>query len=187
MDNRLNRIKVIFLDVDGVLTNGMMIYLDNGKEFFEGKLFSVRDGMGINLARLGGIKVGIITSEEKVLLKKRAEKLKLDFVFLGVKDKLSKVEKFCKENGFNKEEILFVGDDINDLSIMNAIGVPCTVNNAIEEVKNLVKERDGIISSKNGGEGAVRDIIEYFFKQRGEWEKLITKFIEFELNFNPHS
>src|SRR3989344_2794761 len=174
MANNIKQIKAIVLDVDGVLTDGKMIYSDSG----ESKVFYVRDGKGINLAQVAGLRIAIMTSENSLIIKRRAEKLKIEDAYLGIMNKLRSIKEFCSKYKLNLEEVAFVGDDINDIPALEVVGLPIAVNDAVEEVKNEVKKRVGIISKNNGGNGAVREIIEKILKEMGKWEETVRKDIE---------
>src|SRR3989344_5033793 len=162
MANNIKQIKAIVLDVDGVLTDGKMIYSDSG----ESKGFYVRDGKGINLAQVAGLRIAIMTSENSLIIKRRAEKLKIEDAYLGIMNKLRSIKEFCSKYKLNLEEVAFVGDDINDIPALEVVGLPIAVNDAVEEVKN------------NGGNGAVREIIEKILKEMGKWEETVRKDIE---------
>ena len=149
-----NHIRLLLTDVDGVLTDAGMYYTENGDEI---KKFSTYDGMGFKLLKEYGIKTGIITSENRELNERRAEKLKLDFIFQGVSNKLKKVKELSKNNNISLREIAYIGDDINDLELLSAVGLAACPKNANKKVKNI----SGIIQlSSKGGEGAVREFIE---------------------------
>ena len=135
MANNIKQIKAIVLDVDGVLTDGKMIYSDSG----ESKVFYVRDGKGINLAQVAGLRIAIMTSENSLIIKRRAEKLKIEDAYLGIMNKLRSIKEFCSKYKLNLEEVAFVGDDINDIPALEVVGLPIAVNDAVEEVKNDVK------------------------------------------------
>ena len=146
-------IKMVVTDCDGCLTDGGMYYSENGDEL---KKFNTKDGMALSRLKEKGIIAGIITGEDRELNRRRAEKLRLDFVEQGVKDKLSCLKSLCDRYGVTLNEILYIGDDINDVSAMKAVGYAATPADAEEEVKRLAD----FISSREGGKGAVREIIE---------------------------
>lgn len=150
-------IRLFLTDCDGCLTDGGMYYTESGDEF---KKFNTLDGMGFQLLREQGILTGIITGENTKIVERRAQKLKVDFLRQGVKDKLSAIREICAEHNINLSEIAYVGDDINDYEVIKAVGYGCSVNNAIEKVKKEAK----YISQKNGGSGAVREIIDWILE-----------------------
>ena len=149
-------IKIILSDVDGVLTDGGMYYTESGDEF---KKFCAHDGMGMKLLQEKGFKVGIITSEDRIINRNRANKLELDFDFHGVSDKLSVVERLCKNEGVLISEIAYIGDDINCFSLLNKVGVAACPSNSVETIKNIT----GIINLKrSGGNSAFREFSQLF-------------------------
>lgn len=176
--NKIYNITTLILDVDGVLTDGIMIYGD--KEEF--KNFYVRDGKGISLAKLAGIKVMIITAEKTNLILKRAKKLEIEKeTFLGIKNKLKCLKTIIKKNRLDFKNIAAIGDDINDIPILEKVGLPIAVNDAVKEVKELVKKRGGFITKNKGGRGAVREAIETILKRKGVWKKIVEKDIQRQL------
>jgi len=153
LQEKINRIKLVAMDCDGVLTDGGMYYSDDGAEL---KKFNTRDGMGISLLHQKGIKTAIITGEDIALVKRRAEKLKVDYVYLGIKDKLAVIQEIIGKENITLEEVAFIGDDINDLPAMRQVGVKFSVNDAMDTVKSIAD----YVSHLNGGRGAVREIAE---------------------------
>ncbi len=149
-----SKIKLFLSDVDGVLTDAGMYYTESGDEF---KKFSTYDGMGFQLLQKTGVKVGIITSEDRDLNRRRAKKLGLDFDFHGTKDKLQIVTDLCKKKNISLKEVAYIGDDVNCFELLSNIGFAACPNNAVEKIKlipNIIK------LEKNGGEGVVREFIE---------------------------
>ena len=157
LSNKIKKIKCLLVDCDGVLTNGAMYYTENGDEI---KKFSTYDGMGFQLLKNHGIITGIITSEDMQLVKRRFEKLGLNELYMGVSDKLKILEEICKKNNLKYEEVAYIGDDLNDIPIIENVGFSCSVNNGISTIKNKVD----YVTSKNGGEGAVREIADLILK-----------------------
>ena len=156
----MKSIKLFLTDVDGCLTDTGMYYSATGEEL---KRFCVYDGMGMVLLRQAGIPCGILTSEQSAIVKARAEKLKLDFLYLGVgsKDrqgsmtKLEAAKRICEKLGISMEEVCYVGDDVNDIDLLSAVGLPYCPPNARKEVKAI----PGIKVLKTpGGQGAIREI-----------------------------
>lgn len=158
MDRDFSKIKIFLSDVDGVLTDGCMYYLESGDEF---KKFSTHDGMGFRLLQQMGIKSGIITSEDMQLNRRRAQKLKLDFDFHGIKDKLKEVQNLCKTEEISLDNIAYIGDDVNCLELLSNVGISACPSNAVQKIKEI----PGIIQLENrGGGGAVREFIQLFLK-----------------------
>ena len=149
-----NKIKLLLSDVDGVLTDAGMFYTEDGDEF---KKFSTYDGMGFQLLQKTGIKVGILTTEDRNLNKRRAVKLGLDFDFHGAKDKLKIVKDLCIKENITIDEVAYIGDDINCFSLLSHVGIAACPNNAVDKIKAI----PNIIQlNKNGGEGVVREFVE---------------------------
>lgn len=148
------KIKMLLTDCDGCLTDGGMYYSENGDEL---KKFNTKDGMAFAMLREHGIIIGIITSENVELNRRRAEKMKIDELHMGVKDKLAVVKMLAEKYNIVLDEIAYIGDDINDISVMKEVGLSCCPIDAVKEVKECAD----IISEKNGGSGVVRDIVKY--------------------------
>jgi len=155
----LSRIKALFTDCDGVLTDGGMYYSETGDEL---KRFQTRDGMGFAMLQDEGIVVGIITSESVDLVRRRADKLRLDELHMGVKDKLTVVEQLCEKHSLTLGEVAYVGDDVMDLEVIRAVGFGCSVNDGMAEVKAAAD----YVTATSGGEGAVREVAELILADR---------------------
>ncbi len=148
------KIRLFLSDVDGVLTDAGMYYSEQGDEL---KKFNTYDGMGFQLLQKRGIKVGIVTKEDRQLNRRRAHKLNLDYHFHGVEDKLSLVTGLCQELGISLEEVAYIGDDVNDQELLLAVGIAACPASA----RSLIKSIPGIIRlSSSGGAGAVRELVE---------------------------
>ena len=150
------RIKLFLCDVDGTLTDGGMYYSENGDEL---KKFNTRDGMGFQLLREAGIKTGIITSEDTKIVANRAKKLKVDFLYQGKRDggKLSIAKDICEQMGITLNEVAYIGDDINCVELLKAVGIKACPADACEEVKAIA---DISVMMKKGGNGCVREFIQ---------------------------
>lgn len=162
MKKRLNRIiqprniKLFITDVDGTLTDSGMYYGNNGEEF---KKFNTKDGKGFELLRERNIKTGFFTSEQTSIVSRRGEKLKVDFIEQGVsgKGKLKALERICKDNDISFNEVAYIGDDINCKDVLESVGYSGCPNDASKIIKSTAK----YLCSQKGGEGAVREFIEY--------------------------
>ena len=174
--DRAKKIKLIILDVDGTLTDGG-IYIGEGGELF--KAFNCRDGLGITLAKNAGMEVAIITGRVSKQLLVRAQELKLnpEAIMQGHIDKRAAYVELKSKFNVADEEIAYVGDDIVDLPIMVQVGFTGTVANAVTEVKNRVC----VVSDFNGGQGAVREIIEFILKAKGLWNDIINNYLDPEI------
>ena len=160
-------IKLILLDVDGTLTDGGIYRGNNGEEF---KKFNVKDGYAIaNVPKLG-INFGIITGRESELVKKRAKELKIKYLYQGISEKTVILKEIMEKLNLKKEEIAYMGDDLNDINIMKKVGFCGTTLDGAKEVKAIAN----FVATKNGGDGAVREFIEAILKR----ENLFQKFLE---------
>jgi len=168
--NKLKRIKLLLLDVDGVLTDGCIIYNDNGAET---KIFNVKDGLGIRLLMEAGIKVGIVTGRTSKALYHRCNNLGISLIFDGVHEKTSVLELISEQTGLRAEEIAFVGDDLPDLPLLRRVGLSIAVADAHE---TIIENADMITSAK-GGVGAVREICEAILKAQGFWNKIVERYL----------
>lgn len=146
-------IKMFLTDCDGCLTDGGMYYSEHGDEL---KKFNTRDGMGFALLRRKGIIAGIITSEDVDLNRRRAEKLKLDILESGCKDKAAAVKRICLERGINLENVAYVGDDINDLEVVKMVSLGCCPADAMPQVR----EAADFVAKTKGGDGVIREVVE---------------------------
>lgn len=146
-----SQVKLFLTDCDGCLTDGGMYYSTQGEC---AKRFSTRDGMGLRLLREAGIKIGIVTGEDSPAVFQRAKKLKVDVYEPGCEDKLETVRRLCAETGVLPGEIVYVGDDVNDLCLSSFVGLFCSPCDAQEEVRSLA----GYVAQRAGGHGAIREI-----------------------------
>jgi len=156
---RLSQIKLLAMDVDGVLTDGGIYYTDTGEEL---KRFNVKDGLGLKLLSQSGIILAIISASNSTSILHRAQKLGIFHVFIGVEDKLVTLIKLCENLHLNLSEVAYIGDDINDLAVMAKVNAPLTVADAIAPVKKQAI----YITEKLGGQGAVREICDLLLKIR---------------------
>ncbi len=182
-EDRARRIKIILFDVDGVLTDGtiwvypMPVALPDGSvttRLVEPKGFNAHDGAGMTLARLGGMKVGVITKRISETVALRARDLKMEFVYQGQAFKMLAVREIAEKEGVTLEEIAYVGDDVIDLPVMRECGFAVAVANAREQVKAEAH----YVTPHEGGEGAGRDAIEFILAAKGLLEKCIEASID---------
>jgi YrbI family 3-deoxy-D-manno-octulosonate 8-phosphate phosphatase len=158
---RANSVKIFATDVDGVLTDAGMYYDNNGNEL---KRFNTHDGMAFNILKERGIITAMLTSEKTNIVKLRANKLQVDYLFQGVKgsEKLEALNKICVEKNMSLSEVAYIGDDINDYNVLSSVGFPACPKNAIANIKSI----KGITHlSKSGGDGAVREFVELLLKE----------------------
>ena len=146
--------KLILTDIDGVWTDGGMYYDQTGNEW---KKFHTYDSAGVFWAHQKGIPVGIITGEDTEIVRRRAEKLQIDYLFMGVKNKLQVIQQLCEKLRITLQDVAYIGDDLNDIEVLESVGVSATPSSA----PNYVQRRAKIIMNKKGGEGAFREFVEY--------------------------
>jgi 3-deoxy-D-manno-octulosonate 8-phosphate phosphatase (KDO 8-P phosphatase) len=201
---RARKIKLILFDVDGVMTDGTIFlfpatggsdlsinehqekmsgkggYAIHSPDVMEAKGFNAHDGAGISLAKLGGLKLGIITKRISQTVALRARDLKLDIVHQGIADKGKCFIEILEKEGLKAEEVAYVGDDIIDLPIMRRCGLAVAVRNAREEVK----DESHFVTDHEGGHGACRDAIEYILRAQGSLDRAIAEYIH---DRSPHT
>jgi 3-deoxy-D-manno-octulosonate 8-phosphate phosphatase (KDO 8-P phosphatase) len=182
-EDRARRIKVLIFDVDGVLTDGQLFFLpenngqpgpDGNRTGLEFKGFTAHDGLGITLARLGGLRVGIITKRESATVAIRAQDLKLEFVYQGQSNKMDAVNKILTRAGISIEELAYVGDDVVDLPVMRACGLSIATANA----RIQAKAASHYITPNSGGHGAGRDAIDFILTAQGKLDAAIEAFLD---------
>ena len=164
-------VRLFLVDVDGVLTDGGIFFDGNG---VESKRFHVRDGHGVKMMQRAGIEIGIITGRTSEAVRFRAEELGISLVRQGVFDKVAAWREILGEKGISPEESAYVGDDIVDVSLLRQVGFAATVADAEEYV---LSEAD-YVSSRPGGHGAVREIIEFVLKSCGAWDRVSGKYFD---------
>lgn len=152
VDSAIPEIKMFLSDCDGCLTDGGMYYSEKGDEL---KKFNTRDGMGFSFLRERGIITGVVTGEDVELNRRRAEKLKLDIIEMGCKNKLQAILKVCNDYNIVLENVCYVGDDINDIEAIQAVGYGCCPADAVPEVKSVAQ----YITRAKGGDGVIREIV----------------------------
>ena len=164
MEEKTADIKLLFLDVDGVLTDGRITLSGSGEET---KSFNVKDGLGLKLLMSAGIEVVIITGRESMVVTHRARELGIDGIFQGCADKQALCRQLIEERGLKKVEVCCIGDDLPDLAMFMETGLRVAVADAVREVR---QEAD-FVTEKNGGYGAVREACEWILKRQGAWPK----------------
>ena len=164
---RESRIKLFAMDVDGVLTNGGMYYSEQGEVL---KKFNTRDGMGIELLRKSGIVPAIITQEDSKIVLKRAEKLAVEEVHIGIKNKLRVIKELAQKYNLSLSEVAYIGDDIGDLEVLREVGLSFAPSDAIPEVKQAVHQ----VLSLKGGEGVVREAVDFILRDKNSKQNSLT-------------
>ena len=167
--DRAKRIRLLLLDVDGVLTDGRLALDEAGREI---KFFHIRDGQGIRLLQLAGIKVGILTGRRSKAVDFRAQELGIHLVFQKIQDKAQALPAILKKENLQADEVCYVGDDLSDLAVLSCVGLGVAVADAAAEVKAIAHYTTRL----RGGQGAVREICEKVLKVKGKWEKVIQTY-----------
>ncbi len=158
-------IKLLILDVDGVLTDGRITMNERGEEV---KSFDVKDGLGLKMLMSTGVEVVIITGRKSMVVEHRAKELGIDEVWQGIKDKRALSRKIIEEKGLEKNEVCCIGDDLPDLAMFMEAGLRIAVADGVEEVR----EEADFVTKKKGGYGAVREACEWILKSKGAWSKI---------------
>lgn len=164
-------IKLLILDVDGVLTDGRIILDNEGNEF---KAFNVRDGHGIRMLINAGLHVAIITGRDSKVVARRAKELGITEVYQGRHKKADSFEHIIKKLKLTKGEAAYIGDDIVDIPIFRRVGLPIAVNDAMDEAKAYVL----MVTKNRGGKGAVREVSDFLLKAKGVWEAALREYLE---------
>lgn len=167
-NNNYSKIKYLVIDVDGTMTDAGIYYDENGNEI---KKFCTKDAAGFFAAHQVGIKIMVLTGRECVATARRMTEMKVDYLVQNIKDKIAYLDDFIQNEKISYEEIGYLGDDLNDLAGMQKAGFAGCPEDACEEIKAICD----YVSNVKGGRGAVRDIVSYLLKERGEWEKAISK------------
>lgn len=162
-------VRLLVLDVDGVLTAGQIIFGGDGEIT---KIFHCQDGLGITAARKAGLKIAIITGRHSAMVERRGAELRIDAVYQGIDNKLVALQELMACYELSPEQVAYVGDDLNDLAVMAAVGLPCAVGNAVPEVKAVAC----YVAQRLGGGGAVREVIELILKAQGKWADVVAAY-----------
>ncbi|MGL5355510.1 MAG: KdsC family phosphatase [Cetobacterium sp.] len=166
-------IKLIVLDVDGTLTDGKLYISNSGDEM---KAFSVKDGLGITQAISQGKEVAIITGKISEIVNKRSKELGIKEIHQGIKNKIATLDSILEKHNISYENVAYMGDDLIDLAVMKKCKLAGAPKDSVEEVLKI----SDFISTKNGGDGAVREFIEYILKKENLWENVVNNFIPTE-------
>lgn len=162
-------VKLLLLDVDGIMTDGSITYTNTGDEL---KSFSTKDGLGIRLLVDSGIHVGVVTARESKIVEKRCLELGISPVFQNIKNKAEVFDLIKHELNITKEDVCYMGDDLIDIPLLNISEISVTVPEACDEVKKV----SDYITIQNGGKGAVREVCEKILKDQEKWETAILKY-----------
>jgi len=167
--SKARNIRMVILDVDGVMTDGRVLLLPDGQEV---KFFSIHDGFGIVCAMKSGIRIGIISGRSSPSLKIRCQELGIEDLYMDKMEKLPVLEQIIKERNLSYDEIAFIGDDVPDLPVLEKVGLSAAPANAHESVKSRVD----LVLSKAGGAGAVREFLDLLLEAQGKSESILKKF-----------
>jgi 3-deoxy-D-manno-octulosonate 8-phosphate phosphatase (KDO 8-P phosphatase) len=169
MDERLIKIKLLILDVDGVMTDGRIIFDSNG---VESKFFNVKDGHGIKLLQRAGVEVGIISGRESQVVANRATELGIVQVYQKSLDKLVPYRQMLEATGLSDEQVAFMGDDIIDIPLLKRVGFAAAPADAVAEVLPFAH----FVAKNRGGWGAVRELCDMILKGQGSWESVTSRY-----------
>lgn len=167
---RAKEIKLLLLDVDGVLTDGTIVYTHSGTEM---KSFNTKDGLGIRLLREAGVEVGLITARSSEAVRRRSQDLNLIHVYQGVRNKIEAYEQILAELKLRHQEVSYMGDDWLDLPLLTRVGFSVTVADGVPEVK----EAAHYVTERSGGKGAVREICDLIIEAKGCRQSLLEKYL----------
>ncbi len=171
MEKQLAKIKLLLLDVDGVLTDGRIIYDSQGNEL---KAFDVKDGHGLKMVQRAGIRVGIITGRNSIIVSRRAQELGIEILYQGALRKLEPYLEILSEQNLLDEQVAYVGDDIIDLPILQRVGFSATVADAVPDLFPQVD----YIATRPGGGGAVREICDLLLRASGQWDEITKRYFD---------
>ncbi len=163
-------VRFLVLDVDGVLTDGSLLYTEEGTEV---KRFDVKDGAGLKYWMRSGYRAGIVTGRSSPVVERRAKELGVEFVAMGAKDKLPVFDAMLRDAGVRPEESAVIGDDLPDLPLVRRAGLGAAVADAVEDVR----EAADVVTRKKGGRGAVRELIEFILKRQGKWDAIMARYL----------
>ena len=169
MDERLARVKLLVMDVDGVMTDGRIVLDEEGNEW---KFFNVRDGHGLVMLHRIGIKTAIITGRTSKVVERRAKELSIPYVFQGAHNKLEVYERLKELTGLSDEAICYIGDDVVDMPIMRRVGFAVAVADAHPDVRAVAH----YVTAAPGGKGAVREVAEMIIKAHGRWDEVMERY-----------
>ncbi len=162
IDARARKVRVLLTDVDGVMTDGRILVLEDGSE---ARTFNIRDGLGIQLLKASGLKVGMLSGKNNDAVRRRGEDLGVSLLLLGIEDKVAAFDKALSDLEVKEEEVAYIGDDLPDIPLIRRAGLGCAVADAAPEVR----ANANIILRANGGQGAVREVCERILKAKGNW------------------
>ena len=164
-------VRLLVLDVDGVLTDGRLIYADDGSE---AKAFDVKDGHGIKLLQRSEVAVAIVTGRTSGVVEHRARNLGIELVYQGMLDKTRALDDIIEKTGLDAGELAYVADDVVDIPFMRKVGFAVAVADATDEVR----ARADYVTTRPGGRGAVREVCELILKAQGNWDRVMARYLD---------
>lgn len=164
---RCRALKLVLTDVDGVMTDGRVLFLPDGKE---ATAFNIRDGLGLVLARRAGLRTGLLSGRSSEVVARRAAELGMAVVRQGVRDKAAALREILGEQALAADEVAYVGDDVNDLPVLSEVGLSAAPADAPFEVRACAF----MVLTARGGEGCVREFVEAILRARGDWERVLA-------------
>jgi len=169
LSERCRKLRLVLSDVDGVLTDGTILFLPDGREL---KPFHIRDGLGIVLAQRAGLRVGIVSGRSSEVVVRRAAELGMTIVLQGVRDKRAALRGLLEREGLAPSQVAYIGDDLNDLAAMREVGLSAAPADAAHEVR----EQAFMLTDASGGHGCLREFLEAILRARGDWDGLVAGF-----------
>lgn len=169
LQDRIKNIKLLLLDIDGVLTDGRIVYDNKGNEL---KFFDVQDGFGVTLMTRAGIDIGIITAKKSRVVAKRAKDLSVKYLYQNTFYKLEAFQKLLAKSKLSPDQICYIGDDLIDVPVLKRVGFAVSVPNAVDEAK----EAAHYVTKRYGGRGAVREVCDLIIKTQGKWQDILTRY-----------
>jgi 3-deoxy-D-manno-octulosonate 8-phosphate phosphatase (KDO 8-P phosphatase) len=174
IEARARRVELILMDVDGVLTDGRILLLPDGRgSMHEVKAFDVQDGVGITFIHRVGLRSGIITGRTSESVAARAKELGMEIIEQGTWNKLETYGKVCERAKLADSKIAFIGDDLQDLPVLRRVGFAVGVANAVPEVKEVCH----LVTERTGGRGAVREALEFILRAQGKWDTIMERYL----------
>lgn len=170
LEDKAKEIRLLILDIDGILTNGVLYY---GNADIEMKGFHVHDGIGLKLLRKTGVQVAIISAKKSQSIEKRIQDLRIEHAYFGHEEKLPVYEELKKKLNLTDKQIAYVGDDLPDLPILRRVGFSMTVPNAPEIIRKYVH----LVTKNKGGKGAVREVCEFIMKAQDQYESVLQSYL----------
>ena len=164
----IKKIKIFFIDVDGVLTDGTLLYIED--KFY--RSFNIKDGIGFHLLKLGSIEPVVISAKFSKETEKRCEELNVEF-YSTEENKLETIQQILEKKGYSWEETGYIGDDIPDIPVMKKVSFSATPSDAPEEVKKIAD----FVCKNKGGDGAFREVVEFILKEQEKWDVVLRKFL----------